>query len=59
MAGGCPLSLRDLEMRLIDPRHAANRVAIHFPMNYHKEGDIDLNSGGRNNPGDTYCVLSH
>lgn len=25
-----PSTLRDLEMRLIDPRHAANRAAIHF-----------------------------
>lgn len=28
--GAPPSTLRDLEMRLIDPRHAANRAAIHF-----------------------------
>lgn len=28
--GASPSTLRDLEMRLIDPRHAANRAAIHF-----------------------------
>lgn len=46
-----PLSaLKDLEMRRIDPRHAANRAAIHFPTNCHKGGDIDLNQED--------CVLS-